>query len=322
MVSPMLTPVSVLTGFLGSGKTTLLNHLLQADHALRIAVIINEFGEIGMDEVFVMHAEEDLFEMNNGCVCCSVRGDLIEALKRIAEQPRRVDHVLLETTGLATPGPIAQTFLQEEGLKQHFVLDGFITLVDALHLPQQLPRSRECQAQVAFADRLLLNKVDLVEPVQLQQVEQLLSRYNSHAPRLPCERGKLPVEQLFGLGGFDGSRMTPLPEQDHHGHHDQEVQAICFSFPGSLDGALFVSWLTRLLELEGDDLYRMKGELNLHGHTHRHLFQGVHRVIEGYPGEAWGDEERLNRFVFIGKGLNRALLEQGFQDCLIAQGHG
>ncbi|MEG3641569.1 CobW family GTP-binding protein [Magnetococcus sp. PR-3] len=308
------TPVTVLTGFLGSGKTTLLNHILQNSHQHRMAVIVNEFGEIGIDQDLIVQTDEELFELTNGCLCCSIRGDLLRTLERLIPRLAHIDHILIETTGLATPGPIAQTFLNEQTLKDHFELDGFVTLCDALHLPDQITQHRECQVQVAFADLILINKTDLVDDSTL--VLEAVRQHNNHAPYLEITQAVAPIDKLLNLGGFKPPEQ-PLYMLGTPHHHHTAVTAVCLEMPGRLDSQLFVQWFTRLLALQGDDLMRMKGILNINGQQRQHLFQGVHQVIEGKEGPPWGDEERINRLVLIGKDLNEQQLTQGFKDCLL-----
>jgi G3E family GTPase len=209
----MRTPVTVLTGFLGSGKTTLLNRILTENHGLRIAVIENEFGELGVDNHLVIQADEEIFEMNNGCICCTVRGDLIRILGRLAEKKDKFDRVLIETTGLADPGPVAQTFFVDEDVKKHFELDGIVTLVDAKHVLQHLDDSSECQEQIAFADRILLNKVDLVPSSEIEELKNRIQALNEFAPIYPCEKAEVDIKVVLGVGGFKLDRALEIKPQ-------------------------------------------------------------------------------------------------------------
>ncbi|ABK44805.1 cobalamin synthesis protein, P47K [Magnetococcus marinus MC-1] len=317
------TPVTVLTGFLGSGKTTLLNHILSHTPHRRVAVIVNELGRIGIDQDLIMQTDEDLFELSNGCLCCSMRGDLLNTLQRLQPRTGQIDHILIETTGLATPGPIAQTFLHEPFLKTHYRLDGFITLCDALHLPQQLQRSRECQTQVAFADLLLINKIDLVADPSAALAA--LRPFNNHAPYLLVEQAQAPLAKLLDLGGFQPHRQEIHPQQPpstdttpllFHGQPQHgPVRAVALTLEGAIDAPLFIRWITRLLALQGDDLLRMKGILHIHGQATQHIFQGVHHVIEGREGAVWGTQPKISRMVLIGYHLDEAQLRQAFMEC-------
>jgi G3E family GTPase len=452
-------PVTVLTGFLGSGKTTLLNRILTEQHGRRIAVIENEFGEVGVDQALVIGAEEELFETNNGCICCTVRGDLLRILGQLMRRRDRFDQILIETTGLADPGPVAQTFFLDDDLREQFVIDAIVTMVDAHHFSAQLATAREAAEQVAFADVLVLNKADLVDAPALARLEAQLRAMNPTARILPATQADVPIDRILGLGAFDLSRalevdtafLEPqypfewtgayaLPageyalrragahedghdhhdQHGHHGHHDHAavlraaVLPLANADPASLDGAIeravrvfaepprvvacggamgvsdqpwtidvahagagatlrldrdstvalflehapeefgltlagrapqherrFAShhhagdigsigiddaraldakkvndWLSYLLQSQGQDIFRMKGVLSFAGEDRRYVFQGVHMMFDGRIDRPWGEAERRNRLVFIGRQLDREEIEAGFESCV------
>jgi G3E family GTPase len=339
-------PVTILTGFLGAGKTTLLNRILTENHGKRIAVIENEFGEIGIDDALVINAEEEIFEMNNGCVCCTVRGDLIRILGSLLKRKNRFDAILVETTGLANPAPVAQTFFVDEELKEQLKLDGIVTLVDAKHIEQHLWQdnkaddSDECLDQIAFADVVLLNKTDLVAPADLDRLEGRIRQINTLAKIHRTQRAALDLDAVLNIGGFDVARANELDphfthnhhdhhddhHHDDHGHddhyhqhtHDQAVTSVGIELPGDLEPMRFQRWLGQLLQEQGQNIYRMKGIVALKGEDQRFVFQGVHMLLDGQPDQPWGDQPRLNRMVFIGKNLDRQALNDGFKACLAA----
>jgi G3E family GTPase len=442
-------PVTVLTGFLGSGKTTLLNRILHENHGQRIAVIENEFGEIGVDQDLVINANEEIFEMNNGCICCTVRGDLIRILGNLIERKDKFDRVILETTGMADPGPVAQTFFLDQNIKDAFILDGIITLVDAKHVHYHWHESEEVQAQIAFADLILLNKIDLVSQDEQKEITRELQKMNKMAKVLPVHMGSAPLETLLNIGGFDldraleanpqflqpeypfewagiykldkgrhqwhtepgpdpemsftiepctradeetlhrlaeatfprfayppellqaqqialplqahwaldlspthaqhfvvdipasgyyafftphrpdefnaqlmtetGTEITPLVElQFNGGHeHDESIGSVAFEFPGLLDLHKFETWLDFFLKTNSSNIFRMKGIVAIKDEPNRFIFQGVHMLFEAREGKAWGDEMPFNRMVFIGRELNKSLIEGAFRSCLL-----
>jgi len=322
-------PVTVLTGYLGSGKTTLLNHILTANHGKRIAVIENEFGDVGVDDALVQQryeTSEDIFEMNNGCICCTVRGDLIRILSKLFKRRDRLDAVVIETTGLADPGPVAQTFFMDESIKEHARLDAIVTLVDAKHIEQHLdeekPEGAENEAveQVAFADRLLLNKVDLVpEEADLQRLEKRLREINKFAPIRRCQNASVALEQVMGIRAFELERvleMDPefLTESEHE--HDATVTSVGFELCGELNMERTNAWIAALLRDKGIDIYRMKGVLAMAGCDDKYVYQGVHMLFTGEVLGPWGDAPRVNRLIFIGKNLDKPSLQSSLEACL------
>ena len=312
-------PVTVLTGFLGAGKTTLLNHILTAQHGKRIAVIENEFGEVGVDRDLVIHAEEEIFEMNNGCICCTVRGDLIRILGNLMKRRDKFDSILIETTGLADPGPVAQTFLADEEMRHKLSLDGIVTVVDAFHV-QQHWKTKEVQEQIGFADVVLLNKTDLVSTADLDALEARIRAMNTQARVYRTNNAVVDLDKVLHVGGFDLERALELDphflEESHHHHHDEEVTSVGITTPGDLDPDRLDEWLRDLVSTQGADIFRMKGVLSLKGEAERLVFQGVHMQFDTNPGKPWGDEPRGNKLVFIGRNLDRAKLNEGFRSCL------
>jgi len=439
-------PVTVLTGFLGAGKTTLLNRILTEQHGKKIAVIENEFGEVGVDNQLVISSDEELFEMNNGCICCTVRGDLIRILTRLAKRKEPLDAVLIETTGMADPGPVAQTFFTDTEIRERYRLDAIVTVVDAKHVALHLDDSDEAKAQVAFADIILLNKTDLVAPADLAALEARLHRMNAAAKIHRTQNAAIGLDQVIDVGGFNLSRALnvdpkflepeypfewgglyelpaegtelmlaagPDPEMDtvllrlpdasqasisrateeaalifsdwetvlhpgdpvlpgpnlqrltfpvfparfplslsqpghyalftqHHPEefsaqlraagrsldplwshafkpdheHDEQVSSVGLSFAGDLDGKKLNAWLAELLRTKGNDIFRSKGVLNVRGSDKRLVFQGVHMLFDGRFDRPWGNEARVNTFVFIGRNLDRGTLEAGIKACL------
>lgn len=329
-------PVTVLTGFLGAGKTTLLNRILSEQHGRRVAVIENEFGEVGVDQALVIRADEEVFEMNNGCLCCTVRGDLIRILGSLAKRRDRFDHVLIETTGLADPGPVAQTFFADDEVMARYRLDGIVAVVDAKHLELHVDDSDECKEQIAFADVVILNKLDLVSPEEAAQVERRVRAINAVAKVLRGVK-EVAVESVVDVGGFDLDRALEMEpafldtdehehdehdehehdEHEHDHHHDETVTSVGIRCEGTVDEELFNTWITELVQERGADMFRTKGVLHVRGEESRFVFQGVHMLIDATSGRPWGDAPRLNELVFIGRGLDRAALNAGFRSCLV-----
>ncbi|MBX7248286.1 MAG: GTP-binding protein [Caulobacteraceae bacterium] len=342
-------PVTVLTGYLGAGKTTLLNRILTEDHGKRYAVIVNEFGEIGIDNDLVVGADEEVFEMNNGCVCCTVRGDLIRVVTGLMKRKGRFDAIVVETTGLADPGPVAQTFFVDDEVKQKTHLDSVTTLVDARHVHGQLDDSREAREQVAFADQIVLNKTDLVSEDELEAVEARLRRLNPLAPIHRAQRSNVPLDTVLGRHGFDLERIVELQpefmnpahgqpghvhdehcghdhghEHDHdhgHGGHahagSEDIRGVSLSTDKPIDGARFTRWLDQLLAQQGPDILRAKGIIDVAGEDRRLVFQAVHMILEGDLQATWkAGEKRWSRAVFIGRNLDERILRDGFEACV------
>lgn len=334
----VLVPCSILTGFLGSGKTTLLNHILNANHGRRIAVIENEFGEVGIDDALVqggsMAAEENIVEMNNGCICCTVRGDLIAGLKKIAKtaqtKGRPLDGVLIETTGLADPAPVAQTFFADDFIQQNFSLDGIITLVDAKHVIEHLdevkPEGVENEAveQIAFADRILLNKCDLVDQATLEEVERRICAINTTVPIKRTTNSTVDMDYILGIKAFSLDKILEKEDEflkDGGEHqHDDRVSSVGVDVPGEVDGKKLDEWISWLLKEKGADLFRSKGVLAIRGKADRYVFQAIHMLFSSSSQRAWAaGEERRCRMIFIGKNLDRKELTEGFLSCMAPQ---
>ncbi|TDD34561.1 CobW family GTP-binding protein [Saccharopolyspora elongata] len=319
-------PVTVLTGFLGAGKTTLLNRILTENHGMRIAVIENEFGEVGIDDGLVLNAEEEVFEMNNGCICCTVRGDLIRILGALLKRKDRFDAILIETTGLADPAPVAQTFFVDDTLRTQLRLDAIVTVVDAKHIVQHLddekPEGAENEAveQLAFADRVVLNKIDLVGAAEIDEVERRIRGINAGVRILPARHGDVELREVLGVHAFDLDKiLADEPEflQDSDHQHDLTVSSVGIEADGAVDVEKLNEWLGVLLGERGTDLFRSKGILNLAGSDQRYVFQGVHMLHDGDLGAPWREgEARRNRMVFIGRNLDRDQLEREFRACL------
>jgi len=349
------TPVTVLTGYLGAGKTTLLNRILSEDHGKRYAVIVNEFGEIGIDNDLIVGADEEVFEMNNGCVCCTVRGDLIRVVSGLMKRKGKFDAIIVETTGLADPGPVAQTFFVDDDVKAKTRLDSVTTVVDAKHLPLRLADSREAAEQIAFADQIILNKTDLVTEAELLAVEAGIRRLNPLAPIHRAQRSDVALDKILGRGGFDLQRITALePEflnpghgeaghvhdehceadhdhhhhdHDHHGHdhpHDEimdhvaaaGIRGVSLKLDRPLNANRVTAWLNGVLQAQGPDILRAKGILDVAGEDRRLVFQAVHMILEGDFQGSWKDgDHRESRLVFIGRNLDEAALRSGFEAC-------
>jgi G3E family GTPase len=336
-------PVTVLTGYLGSGKTTLLNRILSENHGKRYAVIVNEFGEIGIDNDLIVESDEEIYEMNNGCVCCTVRGDLIRVVEGLMRRPGRFDAIVVETTGLADPVPVAQTFFMDDDVRSKTKLDAVVALVDAKHLPLRLKDSREAEDQIAFADVVLLNKTDLVTPEELRNVEAAIRAINPTAKIHRTERAGVNLDEVLDRGAFDLSRALENDphfldhdehdhddhdhDHDHHDHdhhhhhgeaspiHDVTVQSVSLR-GGELDPKKFFPWIEKITQAEGPNILRLKGILALKDDPDRYVIQGVHMIIEGDHQRAWKDgEKHESRLVFIGRELDGERLKRSFDAC-------
>ncbi len=329
------TPVTVLTGYLGAGKTTLLNRILTEPHGKRYAVIVNEFGDIGIDNDLVVDADEEVFEMNNGCICCTVRGDLIRILENLKKRRSKFDAIIIETTGLADPGPVAQTFFVDDDVKDWTQLDAVVTVVDAKFLTERLADSPEAKEQVAFADVILLNKTDLVDAAQLTEVERRINAINPYAKIHRTEKSAIALNEILDRGAFDLERILLIEPQflgghdhhdhhDHHGHehglkhyHDETVGSFSVSTDKPLRGEKFMDWVQEVSANLGPQLLRWKGILNFIGEDKRFVFQAVHMILDGDFQRAWKDGElRTSRLVFIGHELPTDVLKKGFEDCI------
>jgi G3E family GTPase len=349
-----LIPTTILTGFLGAGKTTLLNRILREPHGYKIAVIENEFGQENIDnEILVQHSGEQIVEMNNGCICCTVRGDLIVALGSLAQKRRAgeldFDHVVIETTGLANPGPVAQTFFMDDEVAGNFMLDAVVTVVDCRHAMQQLDRHEEAQRQVGFADKMLLSKTDLVGADELAAVTARLKRINPRAAIRASEFGQTPIAEVLDLRGFnlnDKLEIDPdflaAEEQahehahdhdcddhcdhdhdhahhdHHHAHHSDDIAAFAFRSSRPFDSAKLDELLGGLVQVYGPQMLRYKGVLWMQGAERKVVFQGVHQIMGSDLGAKWGDdEERGSKLVFIGKDLPKETFIRGLEQCLV-----
>jgi G3E family GTPase len=341
-------PVTVLTGYLGSGKTTLLNRILSEDHGKRYAVIVNEFGEIGIDNDLIVESDEEIYEMNNGCICCTVRGDLIRTVEGLMRRPGRFDAILVETTGLADPAPVAQTFFMDDDVRSRTKLDAVVALVDAKHLPLRLKDSTEAEDQIAFADVVVLNKTDLVSAEELARVEAMVRAINPAAKIHRTERSAIDLAEVLDRGAFDLKRALendphfldaddhhhhdhdhdcgPDCDHDHHHHGDHDhhhhdhihqsgVKSISLR-AGDMDPKRFFPWLEKTTQMDGPNILRLKGIIALTDDPDRYVVQGVHMILEGDHQRAWKDgEKRETRLVLIGRELDEERLRRTFEAC-------
>jgi G3E family GTPase len=346
-VSPEKVPVTVLTGYLGAGKTTLLNRILSEPHGKKYAVIVNEFGEIGIDNDLVVGADEEVFEMNNGCICCTVRGDLVRILDGLMRRKGKFDAVIVETTGLADPAPVAQTFFVDENVGRKTRLDAVVTVADAKWLSDRLKDAPEAKNQIAFADVILINKTDLVSPEELREVEGRVRGINPYAKVHTTERAQIPLNEVLGRNAFDLDRILDIEpdfletgdghdhhdghdhDHDHHHHehahghgglkhyHDEEMQSVSLRSEKPLDPDKFFPWVQNLVQTEGPNILRSKGILSFKNDDDRFVFQGVHMILDGDHQRPWQKgEKRDSRIVFIGRNLSEEKLRQGFESCI------
>lgn len=312
-------PVTLLTGYLGAGKTTLLNRILTHEHGKKVAVIVNEFGDVGIDHQLIINADEEIFEMNNGCICCTVRGDLIRIIGNLMKRRDKFDHLVIETTGLADPAPVIQTFFMDEDVQAQTNLDSVVTVVDAKHIWQHW-EAEEAQEQIAFADVVLLNKTDLVTPEELDELERRIRSMNALAKIYRTRNAELEMDALLGIGAFDLNRALEIdPEflNETAHEHDETVGSVAIVEAGELDGDKLNEWIGNLLQNQGPDIFRMKGILTIAGEDQRFVFQGVHMLFDGRADRAWKPGERKNELVFIGRNLNEAQLKEDFRACLV-----
>lgn len=311
---------TIITGFLGSGKTTLLNEIISGAQGERIAIIVNEYGEVGIDGQLVLKTEDEVIELNNGCICCTVRTDLIEAISRLLASGRKIDRFMIETSGLADPAPVIQSFVMDDSLARDVQLDAIVTVVDALHVTRQLSCD-EAQEQIAFADVILLNKCDLVDEDSLRRLEGELTRRNPFAHVIRMTQGKVNRSAIIDIGAFDLQKVLSIDPnilEEHTHEHDDGIGCYALKLPGALDQHAFNTWINRLVQDFGQDLLRMKGVLHFSGEARRFVFHSVHMTLEGRPGKVWEKTEpRLNAIVFIGRNLDQMALEDGFTTCFI-----
>jgi G3E family GTPase len=324
-------PVTILTGFLGSGKTTLLNYILTERHGHRIAVIENEFGEVNIDAGLVLTSEERIYEFTNGCICCvgAVRSDLVKILRELMARREKFDHILVETSGLADPQPVAATFFVDDAVARQVTLDGIVTLVDAKHIGQHLDdpslhgHDNQAVDQIVTADRIIVNKVDLVDEAGAAAVEARVRGLNATAEIIRSSYAKVALDRILGIGAFDlAHTMAVEPgflDDRHHAHsHDPAVESIAVVHDARYDRMRLALFLERLLDTRGDDLFRVKGIVALAGDHRRCVLQAVHRIMELRPANPWGTERPTSKIVFIGRNLDRAPIEAGLRDCLAA----
>lgn len=341
-------PVTVLTGYLGAGKTTLLNRILSENHGKKYAVIVNEFGEIGIDNDLIIGADEEVFEMNNGCICCTVRGDLVRILDGLMKRKGKFDAIIVETTGLADPAPVAQTFFVDEDVQKNARLDAVVTVADAKWLSDRLKDAPEAKNQIAFADVIVLNKTDLVTKGELAEVEARIRAINPYAKLHRTERCSVALADVLDRGAFDLDRILDIEpdflnaddhdhdhDHHHHGHdhhdhdhghghglkhyHDEDMQSLSLKTDKPLDPNMFMPWLQNLVQVEGGKILRSKGILAFHDDDDRYVFQGVHMMLEGDHQRKWKEgEPRQSRLVFIGRELPEEAIRKGFESCIVS----
>ncbi|HEV2604197.1 MAG TPA: GTP-binding protein [Microvirga sp.] len=314
-------PVTVLTGYLGAGKTTLLNRILTEPHGKRYAVIVNEFGEIGIDNDLVVNTDEEVFEMNNGCICCTVRGDLIRIMDGLMKRKGKFDAIIVETTGLADPAPVAQTFFMDQDVSDAARLDAVVTVADARWLSNRLKDAPEAKSQIAFADVIVLNKIDLVSSEELDAVEARIRAINPYAKIHRTQRAQVPIAEVLDRNAFDLERIIELEpdflEEGHHHHHDEDMQSVSFR-TGEVDPERFMPWISDLTQREGPNILRCKGIVAFPDEPKRFVFQGVHMILDGDLQQDWKPgEKRESRVVFIGRDLDADAIREGFLACAV-----
>ncbi len=337
-------PVTVLTGYLGAGKTTLLNRILSEPHGKKYAVIVNEFGEIGIDNELVVNADEEVFEMNNGCICCTVRGDLVRIIEGLMRRKGKFDAIIVETTGLADPAPVAQTFFMDENVGARAKLDAVVTVADAMWLKDRLKDAPEAKNQIAFADVILINKTDLVSPEDLEELEARIRGINPYARLHRTQRAQIALDEVLGRNAFDLDRILDIEpafltaddhdhdhdhhhhdhDHDHHHHHgglkhyhDEEMQSVSLNTDKPLDPDKFFPWIQDLVAVEGPNILRCKGILSFRNDPERFVFQGVHMILDGDHQRPWKEgEDRNSRIVFIGRNMPEEKIRQGFESCV------
>ncbi|HEY4141662.1 MAG TPA: GTP-binding protein [Pseudolabrys sp.] len=340
--APEKIPVTVLTGYLGAGKTTLLNRILSEPHGKKYAVIVNEFGEIGIDNELIVNADEEVFEMNNGCICCTVRGDLVRIIDGLMRRKGKFDAIIVETTGLADPAPVAQTFFMDENVGARTKLDAVVTVADSKWLKDRLKDAPEAKNQIAFADVILLNKTDLVTPAELEEVEARIRGINPYARLHRTQRSQIDIAEVLDRNAFDLDRILDIEPafleagddhdhhhdhdhgHDHHHHHgglkhyhDEDMQSISMKTDKPLDPDKFFPWVQNLVATDGKDILRTKGIINFKDDPERYVFQGVHMILDGDHQRKWKEgEARDSRIVFIGRQLPEERIREGFESCI------
>ena len=314
-------PVTVLTGFLGAGKTTLVNRILTENHGKRIAVVENEYNELSIDRDLVVSEAEEIIEMNNGCLCCLVRGDLIHALRELLQRRDKFDYILIETSGLTDPGPVAQTFVVDKYLKEKVSIDGIVTIVDAKHVWQHIDERQELKEQIGFADVVLLNKTDLVTEAELDKLETRVKSINALAKTHRTKNSAAKMDDILDIGAFDLERILSthpnlLTSEEDECEIAEGISSVGIAFPGDLDGEKMEEWAHELGHEKGEDILRLKGVLSFKGVPDRVVFQGVHAIMDGQTDRPWGSDQRFNKVVFIGRNLDKSELESGLRACL------